>query len=148
MKGPLKVIQDDQWYADGLSFACTGCGQCCSGAPGYVWLTEDEIQAIADYLKQPLDEFVRKFIRRVGERFSLREYPKNGQMDCVFLKDNKCEVYPVRPKQCRTFPWWPQMLKSRADWDAAAKWCEGICKDANVVPVETITQQLNIHLHD
>ena len=35
------------WYADGLQFECTQCGDCCTGAPGYVWVNKSEIEALA-----------------------------------------------------------------------------------------------------
>ena len=35
------------WYRDGLQFECTQCGNCCTGDPGYVWVTPEEIKAIA-----------------------------------------------------------------------------------------------------
>ena len=38
------------WYKDGLQFTCTQCGDCCTGAPGVVWVTDDELREIADYL--------------------------------------------------------------------------------------------------
>jgi Fe-S-cluster containining protein len=123
----LKVIQDDKpWYSEGLNFECTGCGQCCTGAPGYVWVTEDEIIAMANHLELTIHEFTRRYLRRVGLRYSLIEDAKT--FDCVFLKNNKCEIYTVRPIQCRTFPWWPQNLKSKEDWEEAATKCEGIRK--------------------
>jgi len=34
----------------------------------------------------------------------------------VFLKDKQCTVYPVRPAQCRTFPWWKENLSSKEAW--------------------------------
>ena len=39
-----------KWYADGLHFECTQCGNCCSGPPGYVWVTKQDIKAIARHL--------------------------------------------------------------------------------------------------
>ena len=33
-----KEVRAEPWYRDGLRFACTRCGACCTGAPGYVWV--------------------------------------------------------------------------------------------------------------
>ncbi|CCB85802.1 uncharacterized protein jhp_0259 [Parachlamydia acanthamoebae UV-7] len=134
--------ENSSWYAQGLSFECTGCGQCCTGAPGYVWISKEEIANLATHLNLSLDEFSKRYVRKVGDRFSLKEHPKT--FDCVFLKENKCSVYSLRPKQCRTFPWWPQLLKSKQDWEEASIHCEGIRCNAPVVPFETIQQQLSI----
>lgn len=152
----LKVLKNDEyedndphntakkWYAEGLRFECTGCGQCCTGAPGYVWLSEQEIVDIAEYLKMDLTEFATFYLRRVNGRFSLLEKPVT--FDCVFLKDKKCEIYPVRPTQCRTFPWWPQNLTNEAEWLDAAKHCEGISFNAPIVPNKIIKEQLAIQI--
>ncbi|MCH7752933.1 MAG: YkgJ family cysteine cluster protein, partial [Planctomycetes bacterium] len=39
------------WYQDGLRFKCTGCGNCCTGSPGYVWVNQAEINALAAHLE-------------------------------------------------------------------------------------------------
>jgi Fe-S-cluster containining protein len=139
MENKLNVVP---WYADGLSFACTGCGGCCTGAPGYTWVSSEEIAAIAAYLKLSVAEFSRRYLRRVGGRYSLTEL--RPHYDCVFLEDRKrCKIYPVRPTQCRTFPFWPENLQSPESWEEAAKRCEGIHPDAPRVPREEIDQQLH-----
>ncbi len=127
------------WYHKGLRFSCTECGQCCTGAPGYTWLVQKEIEAIALHLKISVAEFVKRYLRRVGERWALLEHPVN--YDCIFLKDKKCSIYQVRPKQCRTFPWWMGNLQSKADWEHAATYCEGI-NCGELVPYSTIAEQL------
>lgn len=130
------------WFSSGLRFKCTGCGQCCTGAPGYVWVTDEEIAAMAEHLNITIAEFQRQYIRQVGERQSLLEHSRT--YDCVFLKDKKCQIYATRPKQCRTFPWWQHNLQSEAQWNEAAKYCEGINHpDAPLVTVESIEEQLN-----
>lgn len=142
MSQTLNVIQDNSpWYAAGLRFKCTECGQCCTGSPGYAWVTELEIIEIANYLKMTIDDFSRKYIRRIEDRFALLEHPIN--YDCVFLKDKKCQIYPVRPTQCKTFPWWQQNLKTEADWQAAAEFCEGINSSAPLVPFNEIQAELS-----
>lgn len=116
------------WYKDGLKFECTGCGKCCTGAPGYVWVTEEEILAMAEDVALAPEEFVRRYVRLVGERLSLRETERGGEYDCIFLHGNKCQVYDSRPSQCRTFPWWARNLESQDAWMASAQECEGINK--------------------
>lgn len=141
----LKVLQDNPtspWYADGLPFECTGCGQCCTGSPGYIWVNEEEIQAIASFLNLTTEEFSRRYLRYVKGKLSLLELPKT--YDCIFLKDKKCQIYPVRPTQCRTFPWWPQNLKSEKEWRKTAHRCEGIHPEAPLVPANIIEEQLGI----
>lgn len=134
--------EQQPWYRQGLRFQCTECGQCCTGSPGYVWVTEQEIASIADYIKLSNEEFIRRYVRVVGERLALLEHATN--FDCVFLKDKKCQIYPVRPKQCRTFPWWPGNLKTAEEWQKAARYCEGISMQAAVVPFPIIQEQLAI----
>jgi Fe-S-cluster containining protein len=138
----LHVLPESQpWYNEGLRFECTGCGKCCTGAPGYTWVNAQEVQAIADYLKMPVDQFVRRYLRKVGKRYSLVEFKQN--YDCVFLKDQRCSIYPVRPTQCRTFPWWAENLSSPEAWREAAKRCEGIRQQAPLVEEKTIQDQLD-----
>lgn len=114
----------EPWYRDGLQFSCTQCGDCCTGRPGYVWVNAEEVTAIARFLELPLEEFSKRYLRRVGSRVSLIERP-NG--DCVFYSKG-CTVYPVRPIQCRTFPFWPENLRRKADWEEAASECPGMGK--------------------
>src|SRR2546428_221024 len=63
---------DDPWYQDGLRFRCTRCGNCCTGAPGFVWVNDEEIAAIADYLGQPLTHVLARLTRPVDSRRRLR----------------------------------------------------------------------------
>lgn len=118
------MMTDSPWYKDGLQFTCTQCGDCCSGAPGYVWVTEDEIRQIADYKGLTLGEMRIHHLKYVGARVSLREYP-NG--DCTFLDGatRKCSVYPVRPAQCQTWPFWNSNLASEAAWKETQACCPG-----------------------
>jgi hypothetical protein len=131
LSGPAPVLDESVWYAQGLRFACTQCGNCCSGFPGYVWLTVEDMQRIADYLKIPLDTFTRTYVRRVGSRYSLTE---KYNYDCTFLTrangKSGCMIYPVRPMQCRTWPFWDDNLKSPAHWKHASErggGCPGMC---------------------
>ena len=112
------------WYSDGLRFKCTGCGDCCTGAPGFVWVTNDEIAKLAAGIKVEVDFFEKNYVRRVGIRKSLVEFP-NG--DCVFFdnESRRCQVYEVRPRQCRTWPFWDSNLKSPEAWKETCETCPG-----------------------
>lgn len=113
-----------KWYREGLVFKCTGCGACCTGSPGYVWLTNSDIEALAKELEISREDFLNTYTRLVEGRISLLEDPKN--FDCVFLRGKKCTVYTSRPKQCRTFPWWKDNVKSPKAWRQTALGCEGV----------------------
>lgn len=136
----LPIIEEKSWYKDGLYFHCTGCGKCCRG-PGYVWLTEEDIYRLSGHFQMSKKQFLKKYTRQVGDKFALLDQPN---MDCIFLKNQKeCSLYEQRPKQCRAFPWWKDQLRSMADWEEAAKHCEGINHpDAPLVSVEEIEKKL------
>lgn len=118
----------EKWYKDGLRFSCTQCGNCCSGDPGHVWATKEEVKNISDFLGRDDGWLDKKHLRRVGLRYSLTE-KKDG--DCVFLtRDGQkvgCSIYPVRPMQCRTWPFWTENLKTRVAWeDLSETLCPGM----------------------
>lgn len=137
---PTKPSSDTlPWYKNGLNFKCTECGKCCTGSPGYVWVSEDEMMAMAAALNVSLDLFKRKYIRQSDNRYALIE-KKSQHFDCIFLKDRKCLVYQARPIQCRTFPWWKENLGSEESWKKASESCEGINEQAPLIPYSEIVQ--------
>ncbi len=131
MTDPVHTVP---WYAAGLSFSCSGCGGCCAGpGEGYVWVTADEIAAIAAHLGVSEKQMRRAHVRSVRGRLSLRE--RRDNRDCVFLAGGgnggrTCAIYPVRPTQCRTWPFWPSNLGSPDAWARAGVRCPGINRGA------------------
>ena len=139
----------NEWYADGLRFKCTQCGNCCTGPTGYVWYTPDEAVAMAKSLDLTVKEFEKKYTRRIFGRRSLSENKnEKGEYDCVFLSapDEQgrrgCTLYEARPQQCRTWPFWPENLKTPEDWEDAAERCPGMTtgmqNKGDFFPVEMI----------
>lgn len=124
----MDKTDDGRWYAGGLRFRCTQCGNCCSGAPGYVFLTREEIRRIAAFLGRSDGTLSARHLRRVGRRYSLTEDRRSG--DCCFLKHENgkrvCSIYPVRPLQCRTWPFWDSNLESLQAWEEASETCPGM----------------------
>jgi Fe-S-cluster containining protein len=117
-------MSDLPWYRDGLNFQCTQCGDCCTGAPGYVWVTSEEIVALAAARGMDPQTFEAQYVRQVGARKSLKERP-NG--DCVLFDNQtrRCTAYAARPRQCRTWPFWDSNLRTPADWQHTCQVCPG-----------------------
>lgn len=135
-------MNDTPWFKDGLRFKCTQCGDCCTGAPGYVWVNKAEIEALAAKVGLETAEFARRYVRDVGVRKSLIEFP-NG--DCVFFdgQTRKCQVYDARPRQCRTWPFWESNIRTEEAWQQTCAVCPGSGKSA-LVPVEEVLKQARV----
>jgi Fe-S-cluster containining protein len=113
----------DDWYQDGLRFTCTQCGKCCTGAPGFVWVNQEEITQLSQAMKMRPEEFVTQYTRMVGIRRSLIEKPN---YDCIFYDSQVgCTVYEARPRQCRTWPFWESNLQTPERWNETCEVCPG-----------------------
>jgi uncharacterized protein len=148
----MKLEVLETWYKQGLNFTCTCCGNCCTGGPGYVWITEEEIRLLASHLKLTPEETVERYCRKVNGKFSLKEgRTVSGQYDCIFLKEIKpprssrsgevivqakraCGIYEARPLQCRTWPFWPENLASKTAWQAETRKCPGMNTGKHYAP--------------
>lgn len=112
------------FHANGLRFSCTRCGNCCRnhGAYTYVYLADADVSAIARHLGMEQGAFLEAYCQREDGWVTLR-------MDspaCPFLEEgNTCAIYPVRPKQCATWPFWKENLRP-ATWREIARDCPGI----------------------
>jgi Fe-S-cluster containining protein len=123
------------WYENGLRFECTRCGNCCRnhGSYTYVYLMPQDVSAIARHLGMARSAFLEAYCQREDGWVSLR-------MDapaCPFLgPGNACAIYPVRPKQCATWPFWKENLE-KAVWENEVKAdCPGIDRGELHPPVE------------
>ena len=125
-------MKKDPWYKNGLDFKCQGCGKCCFGFPGYVWIGQKEVNKIAAFLTIPKSKFLEKYTRNVKGLISLKEL-KAPSYECIFLKDHKCSIYEVRPFQCKSYPFWPQNLESEKTWE---KDVVSFCPGANAHPIK------------
>lgn len=111
-----------EWYGDGLRFECTSCGNCCTGPPGYVWFTPAEGRRIASAMDLTEDEFLGQYTRKAGSGRSLAEVETEHGFDCIFLDRDSipgkaiCSIYEFRPAQCRSWPFWPENIRSKRAW--------------------------------
>ena len=121
----------DVFYGSGLQFECTRCSECCRHTPGYVFLSEQDLESLALATGSERQEFLRSFCRQVSlgvaRRVSLKEKPN---LDCIFWENGGCSVYEARPLQCRSFPFWSACVSSAEEWDLHARQCPGMGKGA------------------
>jgi len=110
------------FISSGIRFACVDCGQCCTGAPGMVRMTEAEAKSLAAHLGKSLETVKEEHLSPTDNGWRIKE-TLNG--DCVFF-DERCTIYPVRPTQCRTYPFWLKNLRSEDAWRKTAEECPGI----------------------
>ena len=123
--------------AEGLRFECQpGCTECCRQR-GFVYLTERDLTQIAEYVGMTPRAFERKYVYRTARRMRFR-VPAAGT--CPFLEDTGCSVHPVKPVQCRIFPFWPELVESRREWKKTARYCPGIGKGP-LIQIETARSQ-------
>jgi Fe-S-cluster containining protein len=113
------------WYHSGLRFKCARSGNCCGGAPGVVRITDQDIAALAQHLGIGECEFRRIYTREVGEdELSLKE---KSNHDCIlFDKEAGCLAYEHRPRQCRTWPFWHQVVCTPERWAEESRHCPGM----------------------
>lgn len=108
-----------------MRFTCQpGCTRCCD-TQGFVYITENDLARLAKYLKLSATAFEKQYVIRYGQTLRLRK-PRNSQ--CHFLIDGGCSVHVVKPVQCRTYPFWPELVENRAAWKGEAARCPGINK--------------------
>lgn len=125
-----------------LRFDCTRCGRCCVTGEGYyVFLNGNEAERIRAYLKLSHRWFRRRYLQRLPDGDLVAASQSDGR--CVFLEvSGSCGVYPVRPLQCSTYPFWPEIVSYQTDWKRESRRCEGINR-GDVVPVTRIRKFVN-----
>ena len=116
-------MKNTQFYSEGLRFSCKRCSACCRLDPGFVYLSENDLDKLVLETKMDKANFIKKYCRWCADdSLSLLEKPNN---DCIFW-DSGCTVYKNRPLQCRTYPFWKNILVSEENWEAAGQDCPGI----------------------
>lgn len=106
-----------------MRFACQpGCTKCCE-QKGMVYLSEQDVTRIAAYLNLEQPEFEQRFVYRTRHLIRLRTPRRTS---CPFLNKEGCSIHVVKPVQCRTFPFWPELVHDARALSRAAGYCPGI----------------------
>lgn len=102
---------------------------------------------MASVMKLSEQDFLEKFASKSEEAdlWELHEVQTYHGHDCVLLgrceETGKtwCNAHQSRPLQCRTWPFWPDNLRSPRSWKKAAKDCEGIGRGP-ITPLRVIQE--------
>lgn len=135
-----------KFFEKGLHFKCQGSGKCCvsRGEYGFVYMTKLDQKRMAKALGMGLRRFRQQYIGATDGVEHLVQ-PDHTE-DCVFLKEARCEVYEGRPTQCRTWPFWPENMNSKAWKRDVVRFCPGAQvkqSPASLVRADSIRRQLD-----
>jgi Fe-S-cluster containining protein len=95
---------DDFFYTLALTsllFECNSCGKCCKEIED-IQVNGKDIQRIAKYLNINGGEFRKKFTRKAALKTTTSHISLH--VPCPFLEENRCTIYPVRPRICILYP--------------------------------------------
>jgi Fe-S-cluster containining protein len=108
-----------------LRFTCQrGCINCCD-QQGFVYLTEADVARAAKFVGMKQSAFEKRYLYRTAHK---RRFRKPPDKQCPFLEEHGCSIHPAKPTQCRTFPFWPELVESPREWARTGKYCPGIGK--------------------
>jgi len=120
-------MKTPNFWENGVQFQCQGSGNCCvsRGGYGFVYLTKVDRVRMAAHLKLSTRAFTQKYCDQKNEVWKLKDTSND---DCVFLKQKRCSVYEARPTQCRTWPFWPEVMNAKVWREEVATFCPGVGK--------------------
>ncbi len=96
-----------------IRFKCVKCGVCCGDTAvrnRQVLLLESEAISISNATKKTIPEFAAKISDKEPYRYEMVKTPHEGK--CVFLKEDRCTIYRLRPLVCKFYPF---ELKTTSD---------------------------------
>ncbi|KAA3613708.1 MAG: YkgJ family cysteine cluster protein [Calditrichaeota bacterium] len=116
---------EEPFYSKGLKFACQeGCAACCK-IPGWVGIKDEDAEKMAEILGIKLNRFLAKYTHRKDGKLRLNE--RHDHACAMLSKDNTyCLVHEARPSQCRTYPFWDEILVNEFIWILEKRACPGI----------------------
>lgn len=108
-----------------LRFECTQCGACCR-RPGVVYLGEGEPARLASHLGLSEERFRDLYVTEYETGDEAIDVPDDSAGCPLLIDGHLCSVEPVKPGQCRSYPFWSELVQSGEAWDAEKEACEGI----------------------
>ena len=138
----------EKFYKEGLNFECQRCSFCCGHSPGFVYLSQRDLNVLCNHFQMKIKDFVEKYCRWAdyyyGTKVLALQEKKN--YDCI-LWNNGCSAYQARPIQCSTYPFWDWMINDKETWLECAKECPGINKGKKW-NIEEIEKNKSAYVHN
>ncbi|MBT7087477.1 YkgJ family cysteine cluster protein [bacterium] len=106
------------------NFKCLGCGHCCELEGGYVYARPEEAERIAKYLGLDMVTFLKQ--NTLKENGWLILSSPRFKPACFLDKNKCCQIYEVRPKNCRTYPDWFSVWKNYETFLKETEFCPGL----------------------
>ncbi len=103
-------------------FKCKQCGHCCHGETT-VSLDEEDVERMRAYLRIPLDEMKRKYLRETDGVVQMKIVDGH----CTFYRDG-CTIHTGKPWRCTEWPLHPSILNDEANFSAIKDSCRGISR--------------------
>jgi Fe-S-cluster containining protein len=116
-------------YPKTMRFLCVKCGICCGDTKAkvrHILLLRTEAEYIAEAVEKPISEFANKVEGKAPYRYEVRKTAQDDK--CVFLRENRCTIYSVRPIICRFYPFELRITENHKHMFDATDECPGIGK--------------------
>ena len=115
-------------YPKNVSFICSQCGRCCGDTEDivrHILLLKIDVASISNKLLLRDQEFAEEIS---GFEPYIYEMKKTAAGKCIFLENNICTIYEIRPLICRFYPFQLKNLgNNRYSFSYTSK-CMGIGK--------------------
>jgi Fe-S-cluster containining protein len=116
-------------YPATVRFRCTKCGICCGDTKEktrHILLLKPEAEQIAKATSKSILAFAEKIENQTPYVYEMKKTPEDGK--CIFLENNRCTVYPLRPLICRFYPFELKTAHGRRYTFLFTEECPGINK--------------------
>jgi Fe-S-cluster containining protein len=87
-----------------VNFDCNRCGLCCGDTKQktrHILLLEAEAKQISTQTSMQITDFSVAVVNKLPYVFEMK---KTCEGKCVFLKENQCSIYTLRPLICMFYP--------------------------------------------
>jgi len=134
-------------YPRNIRFRCLKCALCCGDTTKkvrHVLLLKMEAERIAEAIGKPAEEFATKIEGHAPYTCEMRKTMREGK--CIFLDDNRCTIYPLRPLICRFYPFELRITANGKHEFLRARECQGIGEGKTLTKnyFENLLQQIMV----